>query len=129
MQPEKIIRKIAVTLHITPKQVAATLTLFDQGNTIPFVARYRKEATGELDEVQLRQIKENFEYDMALTQRKETVRQSIASQGQLTEELAEKLENAQRLQDVEDIYLPYKPKKRTKASIARDAGLEPWPHC
>lgn len=125
MQPEKIIRKIAAALHITPKQVAAALTLFDQGNTIPFVARYRKEATGELDEVQLRQIKENFEYDMALAQRKETVRQSIASQGQLTEELAEKLENAQRLQDVEDIYLPYKPKKRTKASMARDAGLEP----
>jgi uncharacterized protein len=125
METEKIIQQIAAELKIRPKQVEAALNLFAEGNTIPFVARYRKEATGELDEVQLRQVQESFEYAQALGQRKETVRQSIQDQGFLTKELAEQLERAQRLQDVEDIYLPFKPKKRTRASMAKDAGLEP----
>ena len=125
MENQNIIRQIATDLKIRTNQIAAVLDLFAQANTIPFIARYRKEATGELDEVQLRQIKERFDYEQALAQRKETIEQSITEQGKWTDELAQQLKNARLLQDVEDIYLPYRPKKRTKASMARDAGLEP----
>ena len=125
MDNKKIINHIAADLSIRPAQISTVLDLFAQANTIPFIARYRKEATGELDEVQLRSIKERFEYEQALAQRKETVEQSITEQGKWTNELATRLEKARVLQDVEDLYLPYRPKKRTKASMARDAGLEP----
>jgi uncharacterized protein len=125
MTEDMMILIIANTIHVRPAQVCAALDLLNQGNTIPFIARYRKEATGVLDEVQLRQIKDQYEYEQALASRKETVRQSIIDQNQWTEELAAQLDAATQLQDIEDIYLPYKPKKRTKASMARDAGLEP----
>lgn len=129
MTEETMIAEIARTLGIRPAQVQSALSLFAQGNTIPFIARYRKEATGTLDEVQLRCIQEQYEYEQALASRKETVRQSIIDQGCWNNELAEELEAARQLQDVEDLYLPYKPKKRTKASMARDAGLEPLADC
>ena len=120
-----MIAEIARTLGIQPSQVQSALSLFAQGNTLPFIARYRKEATGSLDEVQLRCIQEQYDYEQALASRKETVRQSIIDQGCWNDELAKELEAARQLQDVEDLYLPYKPKKRTKASMAREAGLEP----
>ena len=120
-----MIAEIARTLGIQPSQVQSALSLFAQGNTLPFIARYRKEATGSLDEVQLRCIQEQYDYEQALASRKKTVRQSIIDQGCWNNELAEELEAARQLQDVEDLYLPYKPKKRTKASMAREAGLEP----
>ena len=124
-----MIAEITRTLGIRPAQVQSALSLFAQGNTIPFIARYRKEATGTLDEVQLRCIQEQYEYEQALASRKETVRQSIMDQGCWNDDLARSLEAARQLQDVEDLYLPYKPKKRTKASMARDAGLEPLADC
>ena len=125
MTDETIILEIARTLGVRPAQVRAALSLLQEGNTIPFIARYRKEMTGSLDEVQLRCIEEQNAYEQALASRKETVRQSIIDQGCWNDNLAKALEEARQLQDVEDIYLPYKPKKRTKASMARDAGLEP----
>ncbi len=125
MTEESIISSIAANLGVQTCQVQATLHLLQDGNTIPFIARYRKETTGVLNEVQLRQIKEQYEYEQALASRRETVRQSITEQGLWTEELEKALEKANQLQEIEDIYLPYRPKKRTKASIARDAGLEP----
>lgn len=129
MTEETMIAEIARTLGIRPAQVQSALSLFAQGNTIPFIARYRKEATGTLDEVQLRCIQEQYEYEQALASRKETVRQSIMDQGCWNDDLARSLEAARQLQDVEDLYLPYKPKKRTKASMAREAGLEPLADC
>jgi uncharacterized protein len=128
MNEQQIVNHIADKLAIKPGQVRATLALFDQANTIPFIARYRKEATGELDEVQIRQIKVEFEYLTALNQRKETVRQTIEEQGLWTDELAKRLDAAVQLQEVEDIYLPFRPKKRTKAAIAMEAGLEALAH-
>lgn len=126
MTEETMIAEIARTLGIRPAQVQSALSLFAQGNTIPFIARYRKEATGTLDEVQLRCIQEQYEYEQALASRKETVRQSIMDQGCWNDDLARSLEAARQLQDVEDLYLPY---KRTKASMAREAGLEPLADC
>ncbi len=125
MKEEQIIGRIAADLQILPKQVKAALALLAAGNTVPFVARYRKEATGLLNEVQLRSIQERFDYERALSARKETVEQAVKEQGLWTEELAAALEKAAQIQEVEDIYLPYKPKKRTRASMAREAGLEP----
>ena len=118
MTDETMIIEIARTLGVRPQQVQAALSLLDEGNTIPFIARYRKEATGTLDEVQLRCIQEQYAYEQALSSRKETVRQSIEDQGCWNAELEEGLNKARQLQEVEDIYLPYKPKKRTKP---------PWP--
>ena len=91
---------------------------------MPFIARYRKEATGELDEVQIRSIKESYDYELALAQRKETVQQSIIAQEKWTDELARQLEQATTLQDVEDLYLPYRPKKHTKASMTPSSMRE-----
>lgn len=125
MTDETMIIEIARTLGVRPQQVQAALSLLDEGNTIPFIARYRKEATGTLDEVQLRCIQEQYAYEQALASRKETVRQSIEDQGCWNAELEMALNKARQLQEVEDIYLPYKPKKRTKTSMACDAGLEP----
>lgn len=125
MNKQSIVSRIAQTAGVQSWQVTAALHLLDSGNTIPFIARYRKEMTGVLDEVQLRRIAEQHAYETALEARREAVRQSITEQGGWTPELAAQLETAQRLQDIEDLYLPYKPKKRTKASVAREAGLEP----
>jgi uncharacterized protein len=125
MIEREIIRIVAGELSLAQAQVAATVALFDDGNTIPFVARYRKEATGGLDEEQLRQIEARLGYLRRLGERKEAVLNSIEEQGKLTPELAAAIQAATTLQAVEDLYLPYKPKRRTRATIAREQGLEP----
>ncbi|BDV44715.1 RNA-binding transcriptional accessory protein [Geotalea uraniireducens] len=110
---------------LKPFQVANTIELFDEGATVPFIARYRKERTGELDEVQIRTIEERYGYFRELEERKVAVLKSIAEQGKLTPELQARLEASRQKTEVEDLYLPYKPKRRTKATIARERGLEP----
>jgi uncharacterized protein len=111
------------SLHIT--QVSATVALLKEGATVPFIARYRKEATGELDEVQIRLIQERLEYHTALNERRETILKSIEEQGKLNAELRQKIEATRQKTELEDLYLPFKPKRRTKASIAKERGLEP----
>ena len=125
MSATDIIAAIATELSLAGGQVAATIALFDEGNTIPFVARYRKEVTGGLDEEQLRQIEARLSYLRRLAERKAAVLRSIEEQGKLVPELAAAIEAATTLQAVEDLYLPYKPKRRTRATIARERGLEP----
>lgn len=125
MNQIEVIRRIATMLSLRPNQVETALNLFAQGNTVPFIARYRKEATQLLDEVQLRQIRERYAYEEKLARRKETVRQALAAQNALTEDLADALAAACVLQDVEDLYRPFKPTRRTKAAAAREAGLKP----
>jgi uncharacterized protein len=120
-----IVASVAEELHLPRAHVATAVLLLDQGGTIPFVARYRKEATGGLDEVQLRQIESRLTYVRRLEERKTTVLRSIEEQGKLSPELAAALEAATSLQAVEDLYLPYKPKRRTRATAARERGLEP----
>ena len=116
---------IAQELGVKPHQVEAAITLLDEGNTVPFIARYRKEVTGELKDEQLRNIEERTKYLRNLLQRKEEVTKSIEEQGKLTEELSLAITKAMKLQELEDLYLPFRPKKRTRASMARDRGLEP----
>lgn len=118
-------RRIATELELTPAQVTGAIELLDAGNTIPFIARYRKEATGGLDEVQLRRIEARLAYLRNLAARVDTVLRSIAEQGKLTPELEARIRAAATLQEVEDLYLPYRPKRRTRATIARERGLEP----
>lgn len=120
-----LIKVIAAELKITPRQIESTVKLLDDGNTIPFIARYRKEATGELDEEKLRDIEERLNYLRNLEARKEEVLKSIEEQGKLTPELAQSIMEAIKLQEVEDLYRPYKQKKRTRAMIAKERGLEP----
>ena len=116
---------IAEELGLRTAQVERTVALFDEGNTIPFVARYRKEVTEYLDEEQLRSIAARLEYLRNLAARKEAVLASIDEQGRLTDELRGRIEAATVLQEVEDLYLPYKPKRRTRAMMAREKGLGP----
>lgn len=108
-----------------PRQVEAVLTLLNDGNTVPFIARYRKEATGELDEVQIREIEERHHYLENLESRKEEVLRLIDEQGKLSSELKNKIVQADKMQQVEDLYRPYKQKRRTKATIAKENGLAP----
>ena len=122
---DKITQIIANELKVKQTQVEATIKLIDEGNTIPFIARYRKEATGGLSDETLRDLGERLTYLRNLEQRKEEVTKSIESQGKLTEEIVKDLENAITLAEVEDIYRPYKQKKRTRATIAKEKGLEP----
>ena len=122
---DKIIKIIAQELNIKESQVEATIKLIDEGNTIPFIARYRKEVTGGLSDEILRDLGERLTYLRNLEKRKEEVTKSIEEQGKLTEEIMANLENAQTLAEVEDIYRPYKPKKKTRATIAKAKGLEP----
>ena len=117
--------KIAQELNVKETQVEATIKLIDEGNTIPFIARYRKEVTGGLSDEQLRDLGERLTYLRNLETRKEEVRNSIETQGKLTEELVQQIEEAETLAEVEDIYRPYKQKKRTRATIAKERGLEP----
>src|SRR3982751_5609808 len=119
------IQPIAQKLHIKLQQVEAVMNLLDEGATIPFIARYRKDKTGALDEVQIQQIQEEATALKEFTERKTFIEKTITEQGKMTEELHEKLNAATTLAELEDIYLPYKPKRRTKAQIAREAGLEP----
>ncbi|SET96580.1 uncharacterized protein SAMN03159358_2894 [Paenibacillus sp. NFR01] len=122
---ELIIQTIAKELGISPKQVRTTVGLLDEGNTIPFIARYRKEMTGELDENALRDIEERLAYLRNLSERKKDVLRSIEEQGKLSKELAESIRKAVKLQEVEDLYRPYKQKRKTRASVAKEKGLEP----
>lgn len=107
------------------QQVRQTVTLLQEGATVPFIARYRKEATGELDEVQIRLIQERLDYHTELNERRQTILNSIEEQGKLTPELRSQIEASRQKTELEDLYLPFKPKRRTKASIARERGLEP----
>ena len=116
---------IAKELGVSPRQVDSTVKLLDDGNTIPFIARYRKEATGELDENVIREISERLTYLRNLEARKEEVIRIIAEQEKLTPELEAAVRAAVKLQEVEDLYRPYRPKRRTRASIAKEKGLEP----
>ena len=122
---DKIINTIADELKIRTNQVEATIKLIDEGNTIPFIARYRKEVTGGLSDETLREFGERLTYLRNLEKRKEEVHKSIEEQGNLTEEIEKSLEEAKTLAEVEDIYRPYKPKKKTRATIAKAKGLEP----
>ncbi|MGH9427697.1 MAG: Tex-like N-terminal domain-containing protein, partial [Terriglobia bacterium] len=116
---------IAQELKLTKRQVQATITLLDDGATVPFLARYRKEATGGLDEVAITTIRNRSAQLIELDRRRETVLKSIAEQGKLTDELRAKILAADTLTVLEDLYLPYKPKRRTRATIAKEKGLEP----
>lgn len=118
-------KRIARELKLRPGQVAAVVELMDEGNTLPFIARYRKEATGSLDEEQLRQIEERLGQLRALEERRETVLKSIAEQGKLTADVRAAVEGATTLTELEDVYQPYRPKRRTRASVAREKGLQP----
>src|SRR5256885_1512975 len=120
-----VLLHIAQALSVPLKSLVATIGLLDEGGTVPFIARYRKEATGNLDEVQIREIQEKIEYFRELEDRRETVLSSIGQQGKLTPELKARILAALEKTELEDLYLPYKPKRRTKASIAREKGLEP----
>ena len=116
---------LAKELSLSPSQVQNALELFAEGATIPFIARYRKERTGSLDEVQLRDLSERFIYLTELEQRKAVILDAIASQGKLTDELKSKIEACLQKTELEDLYLPFRPKRRTRATIAREKGLEP----
>ncbi len=119
------LRYVAEQLDIPIKKVEATVVLLQDGNTVPFIARYRKEVTGNLDEIQIRQIEDKHSYIVELDARRETILKSIEEQGKLTEELKAKITACTEKAVLEDLYLPYKPKRRTRASIAREKGLEP----
>ena len=118
-------KKISEELGIRESQVAATAALLEEGGTVPFIARYRKERTGELDEVQIGTIRDRLEQLQELEKRREAIKKSIREQEKLTPELEAKIDKANTLSELEDIYLPYKPKRKTKASVAREKGLEP----
>jgi uncharacterized protein len=120
-----LVSKIASELSVSIKQVEATLELLDSGATVPFISRYRKEVTGSLDEVQVGTIRDRAEQLRELEKRKESILKSIQEQGKLTPELEASIEAAETMAVLEDIYLPYKPKRKTKASIAKEKGLEP----
>ena len=120
-----IIETIANELNVKQSQVEKTIELIDGGNTIPFIARYRKEVTGNLSDEQLRNLNDRLTYLRNLDQRKSEVTTSIENQGKLTEEIINDLEKAVTLAEVEDIYRPYKQKKKTRAIIAKQRGLEP----
>lgn len=119
--PSRLANELGVNTH----QVTAAISLLDEGASVPFIARYRKEATGSLDDTQLRNLEERLGYLRELEDRRATVIASIEEQGKLTEDLRKELANADTKQRLEDLYLPYKPKRRTKAQIAKEAGIEP----
>src|SRR5262245_50116851 len=122
---DRINQRIATELGVGVGQVAATVELLGEGATVPFIARYRKEKTGGLDDTQLRKLEERLGYLRDLEERRATVLKSIEEQGKLTPELARDIGAALTKVELEDLYAPYKPKRRTKAQIAREAGLEP----
>ena len=122
---EKIIKSIAKELKVKEKQVETALNLLGEGNTVPFIARYRKEATGELDEEQLLFIEKQYQYQLNLKERKEAVISLIEVQGKLTDEIRDSINSATKLSEVEDLYRPYKQKKKTRAAVAIKNGLQP----
>ncbi|HNV23874.1 MAG TPA: Tex-like N-terminal domain-containing protein, partial [Candidatus Omnitrophota bacterium] len=117
--------KIAKELKIKPQQVSATISLLDDGATVPFISRYRKEATGNLDEVMVCGIRDRIKQLKELDKRREVILESIQSQGKLSDDLKEKILLAETLSVLEDLYLPYRPKRRTRATVAKEKGLEP----
>ena len=121
----KIVPLIAKELGVGPDQVKAAVALLDEGATVPFIARYRKEATGNLDDTHLRTLEERLLYLRELELRRAAILASIEEQGKLTDILRGSIDAAATKQTLEDLYLPYKPKRRTRAQIAREAGLEP----
>ena len=123
--PPELLMHIAGMLQVPVKSLVAAVGLLDEGATVPFIARYRKEATGNLDEVQIRGIEERLQYFRELISRKETILASIEEQGKLTDELKARIDQTLDKSELEDLYLPYKPKRRTKAMIAREKGLDP----
>ena len=125
MSSPQIVITVARELSLSPQQVASTLTLFAEGNTLPFIARYRKEATLGLDEVQLRDVRDRAQYLTELDERRAAILKSIEDQGKLDDALRTAIDSAETKQALEDLYLPYKPKRRTRATIARERGLEP----
>ena len=125
MLEQNISAYLANLLQLKPSQVNAAIKLLDEGNTIPFIARYRKEATGEMKDEQLRDLADKLTYTHNLIKRQNEIKNSIEEQGKMTPELSFAIDNVEKLQELEDIYLPYKQKKRTRAMIAKEKGLEP----
>jgi uncharacterized protein len=124
LSPE-ILLHVSQTIDVPLRGLVAVIELLDEGGTVPFIARYRKEATGNLDEVKVREIEEQLTYFRELASRRETILRSIGEQGKLTDELKARIEKSVDKNELEDLYLPFKPKRRTKATIAREKGLEP----
>ncbi len=122
---QKILGQLATEIKIRPDQVQAAVSLLDGGATVPFIARYRKEATGGLDDIQLRELEYRLGYLREMEERRATILKSIVEQGKLTPDLQLAIDQAATKQDLEDLYLPYKPKRRTKGMIAKEAGIEP----
>ena len=120
-----MIQTLAQELNKDPRHVENVVRLLDEGNTIPFIARYRKELHGAMDDTSLRTLEERLQYLRGLEERRDTVKKSIEEQGKLTAELAAAIDSAQTLAEVEDLYRPYKQKRRTRATVAREKGLEP----
>ena len=125
MSSPQIVSVVSRELSLSEQQVANTLALFDEGNTLPFIARYRKEATGGLDEVQLRDVRDRAQYLTELDERRTAVLKSIDEQGKLDDALRDAINAVETKQALEDLYLPFKPKRRTRATVARERGLEP----
>jgi len=125
MEKKDLYSKIASELNIALKKVEAVVALLEEDATIPFIARYRKEVTGSLDEVQIAAIRDRLEQLKELEKRRESILKSMLEMEKLTDELKQKIEAAATLTELEDIYLPYKPKRKTKASMAREKGLQP----
>ena len=124
-QAPSVNQRIADELSVALRQVSAAVELLDSGSTVPFIARYRKEVTGALDDAQLRTLEERLGYLRELDERRDAILKEITAQGKLTSELEAQIRAADAKARLEDLYLPYKPKRRTKAQIAREAGLEP----
>ena len=120
-----IAEKLAEELVLKQWQVDNTIQLIDEGNTIPFISRYRKEVTGELSDEVLRTFEERLNYLRNMEERKDDIKRIIEEQGKLTEELSAQIDNAQKLSELEDIYRPFRPKRRTRATVAKEKGLEP----
>ena len=125
MEQNQFTSRIAQRLQLSERSVNNTIELLNDGATIPFIARYRKERTGSLDEVQIAQIGELYQKFQELLKRKETILNTIEEQGKLTPELRQRITESWDASEIEDIYLPYRPKRRTKAQVAREHGLEP----
>lgn len=125
MTDTQIFQTVAEKLSLSSKQIQTIASMLDEGATIPFIARYRQERTGELDEEQLRSVRDELDFQRLLSERKQTILKTIDEQGKLTDELKNEINACTELKKLEDIYLPYKPKRKTKASIAKERGLEP----
>ena len=122
---QDLIQQLASELDKAPRHVENVVRLLDEGNTIPFIARYRKELHGAMDDTALRNLEERLQYLRNLAERREAVKRSIEEQGKLTEELSAAIDAAATLAEVEDLYRPYRQKRRTRATVAREKGLEP----